>query len=219
MLPLLSVFQLNLAEPIESAPALDVVSVLSHPILIVLYALIGLAFAVMVVLLLIRRNLRKGTSARTSFDLKVLMVRVPKALTAEEAQQDKSQQQIQELIGAMETVFATIGGLKAQKGFKAWLFGRSDLFTFEIVAHGDKISFYVTVPAKMHAFVEEQIHAQYPDAQIDEVPDYNLFSPTGVIIGSHLTLRRPSYFPIKTYRKLDSDSMNALTNALSKVDG
>ena len=47
----------------------------------------------------------------------------------------------------METVFATIGGLKAQKGFKAWLFGRSDLFTFEIVAHGDKISFYVTVPA------------------------------------------------------------------------
>lgn len=219
MLPILSVFQFNLAEPIESAPALNIVSMLSHPILIALYVLIGLAFAVMVALLLLRRNLQKGTAARTSFNLKVLMVRVPKVLTAAEAQQDKSQQQIQELIGAMETVFATIGGLKAQKGFKAWLFGRSDLFTFEIVAHGDKISFYVTVPAAMHAFVEEQIHAQYPDAQIDEVPDYNLFSPTGVILGSHLALRRPSYFPIKTYRKLDSDSMNALTNALSKVDG
>jgi hypothetical protein len=219
MLPILSAFQLDLAAPIETAPALDFVSILTNPIAIASYILIGLAIAVMIVLLLIRRNLRKGTTARTSFDLKVLSVRVPKELTAEEAQQEKSQQQIQELIGAMETVFATIGGLKGQKGFKAWLFGRSDVFTFEIVAHGDKISFYVTVPASKHNFIEEQIHAQYPDAQIDEVPDYNLFSPTGVILGSHLTLRRQSYFPIKTYRKLDSDSMNGLTNALSKVEG
>ncbi len=217
-MPLLSVFQLDFAAPIESAPALDVVSILTNPITLAVYVLIGSVFVAMILLMLIRRSLQKGTAARTGFDLKVLSVRVPKALTAEEAQQEKSQQQIQELIGAMETVFATVGGLKAQKGLKAWLFGRSDLFTFEIVAHGDKISFYVTVPAKMHAFVEEQIHAQYPDAQIDEVPDYNLFSPTGVILGSHLTLRRQSYFPIKTYRKLESDSMNALTNALSKVD-
>lgn len=217
MLPLL-LFQLDVGVALDEAPVLDIASVLTHPLAILAYFLVGLFFAMLVVLLLVRRKLHQGTASKTSFDLKVLLIRVPKELNAEDNKEDKSQQQIQEMIGSMETVFATLGGLKAQKGFKAWFRGRSDLFTFEIVAHGDKISFYVTVPTYLHAFVEEQIHAQYPNAQIDEVPDYNIFSPTGVILGSYLKLRRPNHFPIKTYRKLESDSMNALTNALSKVE-
>ncbi|MCC6563412.1 hypothetical protein IT087_00800, partial [Candidatus Uhrbacteria bacterium] len=197
MLPLF-LFQLDVGVALEEAPVLSISSILFHPIAIALYVLVGLAFFVLILLLLVRRQLRKNTATRTSFDLKVLLIRVPKELNAEESKEDKSQQQIQEMIGAMETVFATLGGLKAQKGLKAWLRGRSDLFTFEIVAHRDKISFYVTVPTYLHAFVEQQVHAQYPNAQIDEVPDYNIFSPTGVILGSYLKLRRPNYFPIKT---------------------
>ncbi len=183
-----------------------------------MYVVVGLVILAAIGLFVLRVALRKRTASRTSFDLKVLLVRVPKLLTPDDAKGDKSQQQIQELIGAMETVFSTLGGLKAQKGLKTWLLGRSDVFSFEIVAHRDQISFYVTVPGYLRAFTEEQIHAQYPNAQIDAVPDYNLFSPTGVILGSHLKLRRPNHFPIKTYRKLDADSMNALTNALSKVE-
>lgn len=217
MLPLF-LFQLDVGVALDEAPVLDISSILTHPFAIMLYAIVILFFFGLVLLLLFRRRMHQGTASRTSFDLKVLLIRVPKELNAEDNKEDKSQQQIQEMIGSMETVFATLGGLKAQKGFKAWLKGRSDLFTFEIVAHGDKISFYVTVPTYLHAFVEEQIHAQYPNAQIDEVPDYNIFSPTGVILGSYLKLRRPNHFPIKTYRKLESDSMNALTNALSKVE-
>ncbi len=217
MLPLF-LFQLDVGVALEEAPILDISSILWHPITIAIYVLIGLAFFALAMLLVLRRRLHSNTANRTSFDLKVLMIRVPKELNADDNKEEKSQQQIQEMIGAMETVFATLGGLKAQKGLKAWLRGRSDLFTFEIVAHNDKISFYVTVPTYLHAFVEQQIHAQYPNAQIDEVPDYNIFSPTGVILGSYLKLRRPNHFPIKTYRKLEADSMNALTNALSKVE-
>ncbi len=217
MLPLF-LFQLDIGVALDAAPVLDISSVLTHPIAILLYVLLGFFFLVLTVLLIIRKRLHSGTTTRTSFDLKVLMVRVPKELNADENKEGKTQQQIQEMIGAMETVFATLGGLKAQKGFMAWLRGRNDLFAFEIVAHRDKISFYVTVPTYLHAFVEQQIHAQYPNAQIDPVPDYNIFSPTGVILGSYLKLRRANYFPIKGYRKLESDSMNALTNALSKVE-
>ncbi|HVM90465.1 MAG TPA: type IV secretion system DNA-binding domain-containing protein [Verrucomicrobiae bacterium] len=218
MIPLL---QLDAISPTQAAAPLnlDIGSILTGPIAVSIYVILGFVVVGIVTALVSRMSLRKATATGAAFDLKVLLVRVPKLLNPEDASQDKSQQQIQEMIGAMETVFATLGGLKAQKGAGAWLRGRTDQFTFEIVAHADKISFYACVPSYMQDFVEQQIHAQYPNAQIDEVPDYNLFSPSGVILGSHLTFRRPSYFPIKTYRKLDSDSMNALTNALSKVDG
>ena len=33
---------------------------------------------------------------------------------------------------------------------------------------------FVTVPEKLRDFMEQQILAQYPNAQIDEVPDYNI---------------------------------------------
>jgi len=216
---LLPVLQLDVITPTQVAAPFDFTSIFTGPIAILIYVLLGLFVLGMIGFALFRVLMRKRSGTGTTFDMRVLLVRVPKLLKPEDSQGDKSQQQIMELIGAMETVFATLGGLKAQKGFKAWLNGRSDLFTFEIVAHGDKISFYVCVPSSMQGFMEQQIHAQYPNAQIDEVSDYNLFSPNGVILGSHLTFRRPSHFPIKTYRKLDSDSMNAITNALSKVDG
>jgi hypothetical protein len=66
-----------------------------------------------------------------------------------------------------ENMFASIHGLlkddpKAQEHF-----------SFEMVASGDKgIKFYVVVPPHILKFVESQIYAQYPSAQIRSVPDY-----------------------------------------------
>ncbi|MCC7523119.1 type IV secretion system DNA-binding domain-containing protein [Candidatus Uhrbacteria bacterium] len=219
MLPLF-LFQFDVIT--ETPAASDPLAILDLTALMPLFYALGIFLGIIVVAWLIflayRARRVQGLSLSTAFGMKVLMVRVPKMLNPEDAKGDKSQQQIQELIAPMETVFSTIGALKAQKGFKAWLNGRSDLFSFEIVSHRDKISFYVAVPEKMRDFVEQQIHAQYPNAQIDDVPDYNIFSPTGVILGSYLKFRRRNYFPIKTYTKLESDSMNSLTNTLAKVE-
>ncbi len=161
--------------------------------------------------------LRRGRY-RDAFDKKVFLIRVPKELRADDNRGDKTQQQIQEAIGVMETLFSTLGSVKGQKGFMTWLYGRTDVFGFEIVAHRDKISFYVISPNSYASFIEQQIHAQYPNAQIDEVPDYNLFAPTSVTLGSYITLRRPTHFAVKNYRKMESDSMNGITNALSRVE-
>lgn len=218
MIPM-SLFQFDIVTPQPAAPTfIDPVTILTNPIAILVYVLLGTVFGLYILLQIIRYFNILRARTKVAFGLKVLMVRVPKELSADQAKQDKSQQQIQELIGAMDTVFSTVGGLKAQKGLKSWLSGRSDLFTFEIVLHRDKINFFVTVPEKMSDFVEQQILAQYPNAQIDEVPDYNIFSPNGVILGSYLKFRRPNYFPIKVYNKLEADSMNSLTNSLSKIE-
>lgn len=211
------------AFPLDTGAAQDPVlpffiSLAANPYVILVATLLLIVLGFYIVLRIIRLVLLRHSRIGHAFKQKVLLVRVPKELKKEDANQEKSQQQIQELIGAMETIFATLGSLKAEHGIGTWFLGRHDVFAFEMVAHKDKVSFYVSIPAKYQAFTEEQIHAQYPHAEIEETSDYNIFSPNGVIAASYLTLKRQNYFPIKTYRKLESDAMNSLTNALAKID-
>ncbi|MFZ2804018.1 MAG: type IV secretion system DNA-binding domain-containing protein [Patescibacteria group bacterium] len=192
-------------------------SILTDPIFILVVSFVLLIVLGIVIAFAVRALYNRRGRAKVAFNMQVLLVRVPKEVRKEDIEQSKSTQQVQELISVMETVFSTLGSLTAQKGISSWLFGREDSFSFEIVSHKDKISFYIAVPKSHRHFIEEQVHAQYPNAQIEDVPDYNLFSPTGVVVGSYLKLRRESVFPIKSYRKLESDPLNSLTNALSKI--
>jgi len=218
--PLLQVEAVN--EGVTQSPidfgSFDIGSLIWNPFVMLLLTVLGVGALLFIILLIVRRAYNRSGRARRAFGMSIICIRVPK-LVKKEDESDKSQQQIQEKIAVMETVFGTLGSLKAEKGILSWIFGREDHFAFEIVAHKEKISFYAAVPSEYRNFIEEQIHAQYPDAQIDDVPDYNLFKPTGVILGSYFKLRRESAFPIKTYRKLESDPLNSITNALSKVKG
>ncbi len=161
--------------------------------------------------------IRKRRSA-LGFDKVVLLVTLPKeSLKAEEQTKTVSIDRIQEEIAASEALFSAFGGLRAERGFKSWMTGRTDEFSMEIVAQGGLISFYVSVPSRFREFAEQQIHAQYPHAAVEDVADYNIFSPRGEILGRYLVFKHPGGFPIKTYRKLDSDSMAAVTNSMSKI--
>lgn len=210
--------QLGVIDPSVHPSASSAWWSLADPLVAAVAGVLASVLFVVGILFIIRFFARRHGGWGTSFGMSILLVRVPKELRKDDNQQDKTQQQILELIGRMETVFATMGSLKAEYGITAWLLGRTDLVGFEIVAHKDKISFHVTIPKKQRQFIEEQIHAQYPNAQIEDVPDYNIFAPTSVILGSYVVFKRASCFPIRTYRKLETDSMNSLTNALSKID-
>ncbi len=214
----LFLFQLISLTGDQTMQPLSFASIISDPIVILVATLLGFFAAIFVALFSLKAFYNRRGRASTAFNMRVLLIRVPKEIRKEDSEQGKSTQQIQELISVMETIFSTLGSISAEKGMSAWLTGRQDQLSFEIVAHNAKISFYVAVPVKYQQFVEEQVHAQYPHAQIEEVPDYNMFSASGVILGSYLQFRRESVFPIKTYRKLESDPLNTLTNALSKVD-
>lgn len=168
---------------------------------------------------LIRGFLKRKAHLRGgAFEKIILLVTVPKIKPEERGAAEDTLQSIQEDIAVAETFFASIGGMKAQKGFQAWLLGREDEISFEIVARGGLIHFYVVVPRYLREYLEEQLHAQYSNAQIEPVEDYNIFSSRGVILGSYLVFTRPNYYPIKTYKKLEADPLNALTNILSKID-
>lgn len=146
-----------------------------------------------------------------------LLVRVPKESRSDDDQRKDSQEALKEMIAHSENFYANLGGLKPHSGWNAWLYGRHDHIAFELVADTEGlVSFYVSTPRYMRVFIEQQIQAQFPDADIQEAEDFNIFQPNSMVRAAELKLAREYIFPIETYRDMDSDPLNALTNALSQ---
>jgi hypothetical protein len=176
------------------------------------------AILFIIYLLIALKNYLKKWAQKHNYDHKTIFcIRLPKEKPKDQ-DKDTSVQQLHEEIAKGETIFATIGGLKPESGFKAWLFGRHDHFGFEIVAHKSRISFYVAAPDDKARYIEQQIHAYYPEASIEEINDYNAFDPTNFIAGGYLKTKKEFIFPLKTYTKMETDPMNGIINVMSKLE-
>jgi hypothetical protein len=202
----------------QSPGGISLSSVFLHPFVITIIILVGVFAGTALAVFLIRRYLHLKIKYTRSNQKVVLQIKVPKEVRREDVEQQKSLQQMQELIGFTETIFQTIGSMRADRGLSAWLKGREDVLTFEMIVHKSLIMFYVTCQKKHRQFIESQIQAQYPHSSIEDLGDYNIFSPKGVALGAYLTFKKPYYFPIKTYEKMESDPLNTITNALSKIE-
>ncbi len=179
-----------------------------------LIAVLALLLVGVYLLILLSRKSHYQRVLQHGHDFVVMVVRVPKESRDEETQAVS----IADQIAAAETFFSIVGGLKAQRGITATIKGRLDHFAFEIVSLKGLITFYLVVPRELQQFFEEQLQAQYPTAQIDVTEDYNAFTPQGVAVGTTLTFVRPYAFPLRTYRHQDGDPLNAVTNALSRLN-
>lgn len=185
------------------------------PWLLILAAVLGL---LSLVFWYVRRGFIRRAHARHGDDaLVTLRLTIPRFKTEEEARQNDNAAGVKEKIAITETLFAALGGLKPEHGFWAWFVGRSDHFALEIVAHEKLVTFYITVPRRYQEFVEQQLHAQWSDAFVEPVEDYNIFSPTGTVVAGYVKFKRESMLPVKTYKEMDGDPLNALTNALGNV--
>ncbi len=174
---------------------------------------------VFVILQALRTILHARGHAAKAFHKTILLVRVPKEKKSDSQshQSEDSLSQLREQIGVADTLFASLSGLRPESGLMAWLRGRSDNFAFEIVTKNQLISFYVAVPYRLTELVKQQIHAQYPHAEISEEPDYNIFRADSHIVGAHLRFKYDSCFPFRTYKKIESDPLVSVLNPLSKI--
>lgn len=116
---------------------------------------------------------------------------------------------------AAEQMFASIHGILGDNSRSL------DLVSFEIASSGnDGIKFYAVIPKHLAKFIEGQIYAQYPNADIRYVQDYidkkdtetQLFVTTGEI-----ELEKDYIFPIKTFRNFEVDPLAAITGAVSDL--
>lgn len=167
--------------------------------------------------LLLRRIIKRLAIEKRLNRHSVYLVKVPKDKPGDRGK-EMSVQEVREIISRGETIFSSIGGLRAQRGLKAWLLGRTDYYSFEIVAQNKNIAFYIVAPEESKRYVEQQVHAHYPEAMIEEVDDYNIFHPNYEVVAGQMKTKRISLLPIKTYNKMEVDPMNSIINVMSKLE-
>jgi len=189
-------------------------NITTNPIVTIVLSLVVFFIALIIFLYFLRKILRLIFGQPGVQNQKILRVAIPKSSFKKENEEEiKSKEEI----GKAENLFSVLGGLRAQRGLRHWLLGRTDHFSFEIVAINNQILFYIAAPHFLEDTLKQQFLATYPFAQIEEMGDYNFFKPQGKIVGSYLRFGREYIFPIKTYRKFDSDPLDGVINTLAKL--
>lgn len=196
--------QVNQAVGASSGSGVDLLTflVISLAALLVIAALVGLLIYFWPI---IRGWYRYKEREKNSLQFVLLEIKVPRG---NETKIDAAEQ----LISSFQAIKVSRGFLGLFKSVKAQLH-----ISFEIVALPESIKFYVSCHKKHKDLVEKQINGAYPDANIKEVPEYNIFSESGQVAYVMYKLRAEDHFPIKTYKELPTDPLSALTSALSKM--
>jgi len=109
---------------------------------------------------------------------------------------------------AMESIFAAVHNIWSFgiNFSEKWLQGKVEPVTsFEIVGRGHGVHFFIRVQENFRNLIESAIYAQYPDAEISEVPDYVQDFPPVLpdknydVWGSDIVLAKDDAYPVLTY--------------------
>ncbi|MCL1876773.1 TraM recognition domain-containing protein [Candidatus Saccharibacteria bacterium] len=186
-------------------------------VLTVIFVVVGIiAIAVAIVYFQTRKNLREQKNYERGLKMVPLMIHLPPPSDDIKSESRDSRDLVDEVVSQAQTMYNIISST-AQKGFKSRFYGQRHL-SFELIAHGGLIRYYVVVPMVLLDTIKQSIVASYPTARLEEVEEINLFSEVGKIngtVGGEFTLKKPYEFPIATYQETKRDAMRALLAALS----
>ena len=153
-------------------------------------------------------------------DVVYLKVTMPR----EESQKDKenaTEKDFHERIGIMEQLYRALTELR-ELGLVNRLrvfFFNADFVSFEIAAHFKKVEFWVVTYSWYMPLVEKQITAYYPSADLFRPKTPPEFAPKGnKVRGYYLHQVKTKWYPIKSYKEIENDPLNDITNVLSKLE-
>ncbi|MBI3671610.1 type IV secretion system DNA-binding domain-containing protein [Candidatus Azambacteria bacterium] len=161
----------------------------------------------------VRKYQKKGEMTH-ALNMHLLLVSVPLSKPRDANIKEESDR----LIGICEQFFSSL----TQQQNVSWLtaaFSGSFAISFEMAIHiiGDEVHFYAAVPRKFAETLEKQITAVVPGARVEIVDDYNIFNPAGITRASSFKFARGLFLPLKTYKKMESDPLNSIVNAMSNL--
>jgi hypothetical protein len=162
-----------------------------------------------------RRVARRSKDIERSLKMVPLLVKLPPQ-EAEDGSRD-TRELIKENISKAEGVFNLLSGIATDK---SKFYGKKYV-SFEIVADGKQINFYIAVPATLLSAVQKSLTSAYTGIQIEKAEDINIFSKVSKIAGvqgGELQLAKESYLPINTYRDSDSDALSGMLAGLSNLE-
>ncbi len=144
-------------------------------------------------------------------------------LPREDSQKDKEKSEekdFREKISVMEQLFRNLyemGELNLFNVFRTFIF-RADILSFEFVAQEKVVEFYVVVPKYFQELMEKQITSYYTNADIQIDKPYQI-QPKGNKLKCYYAYEKnPFWYPIKTYKTIENDPLNDLTNIFSKLE-
>lgn len=187
-------------------------------ILVYLSALVVLASGA---LLVVASFLKFRSQINQSMNLDLEIIRVSKAENlANENPERKTHEMWKEEIGAMEQLLMAIAGNKDRRSILSRLIYGSPCVSLEIAnsAKDEEIIFYIAIPKKFRESIEKQIHSFFPNAVLEKTRDYNIFFPGSATEASIVKLKNKYILPVRTYENMEVDPLNAITNAMSKLE-
>lgn len=186
-------------------------------LLTILSTLFGFASLLTGALLVLRSFLRFRRHVNRSLNMDLDVVKVVKLHGEKNAQTDR--EAWKQEIGSMEQLLGTLAGIKEVKSlWKRLIYGEPYL-ALEIAnpATSEEIFFYLAMPRKFRESIEKQIHSYFPQASLEKVSDYTIFTPGSCTAAATLALKKTYALPLHTYDKMDVDPLNEISNALSKL--
>jgi hypothetical protein len=171
-------------------------------------------------LLIIRSFFRFRYQVNQSVNMDLEVVKVTKGGASTEKREQQNAEAWKDEILAMEQLLASLSVLKPKGSFLKNLFFDTPTIIFEIAnpSANEEISFYLSIPKRYRESIEKQVHGFFPHAVVEKVPEYTIFSPGSRAAVSILGLKESHALPLKTYRTLNIDPLNGITNALSKLE-
>ena len=175
----------------------------------------GLLFLYVVI-----KYIRHRVNIERSLNMVFLLVKVPKKESKEdrevEGEQYSMQKDHKEICGGIMTQFFEALHSLYQKEWYAF-FTDQDFLSFEYAVIDGLVHFFIVCPRHLAPLVEKQLTAFYPDSYVEQVDDYNIFSPKSHVCSAYIVTDKPYWYPIKTYTRMTADPLNGIVNSLSKI--
>ena len=145
----------------------------------------------------------------------------------EESKKDKedaTEKDFREKISIMDQLYRglhEIRELNLANRFLVWIYERHTI-SFEVHAKHKEVSFFVSIHPYYAKILEKQVTSYYPSAGIDYVKPPNIRPEDAVkknfVKAYYLYLKQLNWFPIKTFKTIENDPLNGITDVLSKLE-
>ncbi len=153
-----------------------------------------------------------------SLNLALLSVTLPKQTLKEQPESKKGEEE-KSHIKIADQFFSSLFNIGEKNWWRRFIYGDPVLvFEMALPNIGEEISFYIATPRSLETVIEKQIHSFFPDALVEKTEDYNIFNPTGYHAGASLSLSTSYFLPILTFKNLEYDPLENISNALSKLE-
>lgn len=135
--------------------------------------------------------------------------------------EEQTEKDFKEKIAVMEQLFRAVNEIQE---LNLWnkirsLVWNSEFVSFELVYRNGLLYFYVVTHRRHAELMEKQVTSYYPDAEViyEDTDPADISVPGKKMKGYFMYLKQLTFFPIRTYKTLENDPLNDMTNVFSKL--